>query len=168
MTGGSRGIGKAVAAALLAEGAEVAIAARDVGRLSEAGADLGAAAGRAVPALHVDTGDDASVRRLAEAAQDRLGGVNILVNCAARPAGQAPPLSLPEITGDALWSDVNVKVMGYLRCVQAVAPGMVAAGWGRIISVSGLAALSTGSVIGSIRNVAVSAMTKNLADELGP
>ena len=51
VTGGSRGIGKAVAAALLAEGAEVAIAARDVGRLSEAGADLGAAAGRAVPAM---------------------------------------------------------------------------------------------------------------------
>lgn len=44
----------------------------------------------------------------------------------------------------------------------------LAAGWGRIVSVSGLAALSTGSVIGSIRNVAVSAMTKNLADELGP
>src|SRR6202030_1141563 len=53
-------------------------------------------------------------------------------------------------------------------CAQAVAPGMVAPGWGRIISVSGLAALSTGSVIGSIRNVAVSAMTKNLADKLGP
>jgi NAD(P)-dependent dehydrogenase (short-subunit alcohol dehydrogenase family) len=45
---------------------------------------------------------------------------------------------------------------------------MIAAGWGRIISVSGLAALGTGSTIGSIRNVAVSAMTKNLADELGP
>lgn len=58
--------------------------------------------------------------------------------------------------------------MGYLRCAQAVAPGMVASGWGRIISVSGLAALSTGSIIGSIRNVAVAAMTKNLADELGP
>ena len=113
-------------------------------------------------------GDDASVRQLTAAAQDRLGGVDILVNCAARPAGQAPPLSLPEITGDAFWSDVNVKVLGYLRCAQAVAPGMIAAGWGRIISVSGLAALSTGSVIGSIRNVAVSAMTKNLADELGP
>jgi len=51
---------------------------------------------------------------------------------------------------------------------RAVVPHMIAAGWGRIISVSGLAALSTGSVIGSIRNVAVSAMTKNLADELGP
>jgi NAD(P)-dependent dehydrogenase (short-subunit alcohol dehydrogenase family) len=168
VTGGSRGIGKAVAAALLAEGAEVAIAARDPSRLNEAAVDLGAAAGWAVPAFRVDTGDDASVRQLAEAALDRLGGVDILVNCAARPGGQAPPPSLPEITGDALWSDVNVKVMGYLRCVQALAPGMVAAGWGRIISVSGLAALSTGSVIGSIRNVAVSALTKNLADELGP
>ncbi len=168
VTGGSRGIGKATAAALLAEGAEVAIAARDQARLERAAAGLGAAAGRPVAAFSADTGDDASVRRLAAAAQDRLGGVDILVNCAARPAGQAPPLSLPEITGDAFWSDVNVKVLGYLRCVQALAPSMVAAGWGRIISVSGLAALSTGSIVGSIRNVAVSAMTKNLADELGP
>ena len=168
VTGGSRGIGKAAAAALLAEGAEVAIAARDPARLDQAAASLEQAAGRAVPAFAVDTGDDASVRQLAVAAQERLGGVDILVNCAARPAGQAPPLSLPEITGEAFWSDVNVKVMGYLRCAQALAPGMIAAGWGRIISVSGLAARSTGSVIGSIRNVAVSAMTKNLADELGP
>jgi NAD(P)-dependent dehydrogenase (short-subunit alcohol dehydrogenase family) len=75
---------------------------------------------------------------------------------------------LAEITSEAFWSDVNVKVLGYLRCAQAVAPGMVEAGWGRIISVSGLAARSTGSVIGSIRNVSVAAMTKNLADELGP
>jgi NAD(P)-dependent dehydrogenase (short-subunit alcohol dehydrogenase family) len=168
VTGGSRGIGKATAAALLAEGAEVAIAARDPIRLDQAAAGLGAAAGRAVTALQVDTGDDASVRHLVATAQDRLGGVDILVNCAARPAGQAPPLSLAEITGDAFWSDVNVKVLGYLRCAQAVAPAMIAAGWGRIISVGGLAALGTGSTIGSIRNVAVSAMTKNLADELGP
>jgi NAD(P)-dependent dehydrogenase (short-subunit alcohol dehydrogenase family) len=114
------------------------------------------------------TGGSRGIGKAVAAAQEKLGGVDILVNCAARPAGQAPPLSLPEITSDAFWSDVNVKVLGYLRCAQAVAPGMVAAGWGRIISVSGLAALSTGSVIGSIRNVAVSAMTKNLADELGP
>jgi NAD(P)-dependent dehydrogenase (short-subunit alcohol dehydrogenase family) len=44
---------------------------------------------------------------------------------------------------------------------------MKAAGWGRIINVSGLAARSTGSLVGSIRNVSVAAMTKNLADELG-
>jgi NAD(P)-dependent dehydrogenase (short-subunit alcohol dehydrogenase family) len=168
VTGGSRGIGKAAAAALLAEGAEVAIAARDGARLSQAAGQLGTAAGRSVHAIEADTGDDASVRRMAARAQELLGGVDILVNCAAKPAGQAPPLSLSEITTDAFWSDVNVKVMGYLRCVQAVAPGMAAAGWGRIISVSGLAALRTGSIVGSIRNVAVSAMTKNLADELGP
>ena len=168
VTGGSRGIGKAAAAALLAEGAEVLIAARDPGRLSHAAAELGRNAGRTVAAAEVDTGDDDSVRQLVATAGELLGGVDILVNCAARPAGQAPPLALPDITTDAFWSDVNVKVMGYLRCAQAVAPGMVAVGWGRIISVSGLAALSTGSIIGSIRNVAVSAMTKNLADELGP
>jgi NAD(P)-dependent dehydrogenase (short-subunit alcohol dehydrogenase family) len=169
VTGGSRGIGKAVSAALLAEGAEVAVAARDLDRLTEAAVSLGTAAGgRTVHPVQVDTGDDESVRRMAATVERVLGRVDILVNCAARPAGQAPPLAFGEITGEALWSDVNVKVMGYLRCAQAVAPGMAAAGWGRIISVSGLAALSTGSVIGSVRNVAVSAMTKNLADELGP
>src|ERR1700722_12165521 len=103
VTGGSRGIGKAVAAALLAEGAEVAIAARNPDRLAEAAADLGAAAGRTVPALQADTGEDASVRQLAAAAQDRLGGVDILVNCAARPAGQAPPPPGPGVTGGAFW-----------------------------------------------------------------
>jgi NAD(P)-dependent dehydrogenase (short-subunit alcohol dehydrogenase family) len=45
---------------------------------------------------------------------------------------------------------------------------MIAAGWGRIINISGLAARQTGSIIGSVRNVAVAALTKNLADELGP
>jgi NAD(P)-dependent dehydrogenase (short-subunit alcohol dehydrogenase family) len=57
--------------------------------------------------------------------------------------------------------------MGYLRCAREVAPFMIRRGWGRIISVSGLAARQTGSTIGSIRNVAVVALTKNLADELG-
>jgi NAD(P)-dependent dehydrogenase (short-subunit alcohol dehydrogenase family) len=60
-----------------------------------------------------------------------------------------------------------VKVLGYLRCARAFAPRMRAAGWGRIINVSGLAARSTGAITGTVRNVAVSAMTKNLADELG-
>jgi NAD(P)-dependent dehydrogenase (short-subunit alcohol dehydrogenase family) len=62
---------------------------------------------------------------------------------------------------------MNVKVLGYLRCAQAVAPGMIAQGWGRIINISGLGARSTGAIIGSMRNVAVAALTKNLADELG-
>jgi NAD(P)-dependent dehydrogenase (short-subunit alcohol dehydrogenase family) len=60
-----------------------------------------------------------------------------------------------------------VKVLGYLRCARAVAPSMKANGWGRIINISGLAARSSGAITGTVRNVAVSAMTKNLADELG-
>jgi NAD(P)-dependent dehydrogenase (short-subunit alcohol dehydrogenase family) len=59
-------------------------------------------------------------------------------------------------------------VRGYLRCARAVAPLMVESGWGRIVNIAGLAARNTGNVVGTIRNVAVVAMTKNLADELGP
>lgn len=168
VTGGSRGIGKAAATALFAEGADVAIVARSAERLAQAATDIAAGSSRRVHPIEADTGDDESVRRMAGMARELMGGVDILVNCAAMPGGQSRPPSLGEITTQAFWSDVNVKVMGYLRCAQALAPGMVAAGWGRIISISGLAARSTGSTIGSIRNVAVAAMTKNLADELGP
>ena len=52
--------------------------------------------------------------------------------------------------------------------LRAVAPIMKERGWGRIINISGLASRSSGSAVGSIRNVSVSALTKNLADELGP
>jgi len=63
-----------------------------------------------------------------------LGGVDVLVNNAAKPGGQQPPPRLAEITDDAFWSDVNVKVMGYLRCAREVAPLMATAGWGRIVT----------------------------------
>ena len=115
----------------------------------------------------VDTGDDASVRALVAGAVTALGGVDILVNAAAKPLGQSAPPKLDEVTAELFWDDMNVKVLGYLRCAQAVAPHLVEQGWGRIINISGLGARSTGAVIGSMRNVAVAAMTKNLADELG-
>ena len=60
-----------------------------------------------------------------------------------------------------------MKVLRYLRCIKAVVPLMRENGWGRIINVSGLAARSTGAITGTVRNVAVAALTKNLADELG-
>src|SRR5438094_7905481 len=105
---------------------------------------------------------------MVEQAANAFGHLDILVNCAAQPGGQTPPPKLAEISDDAFYSDVNVKVMGYLRCAREAAPHMIQGGWGRIINISGLAARSTGSTIGSIRNVSVVAMTKNLADELGP
>jgi NAD(P)-dependent dehydrogenase (short-subunit alcohol dehydrogenase family) len=61
-----------------------------------------------------------------------------------------------------------VKVAGYLRTAQAIAPFFVRAGWGRIINIGGLSARSTGHYVASVRNGAISALTKNLADELGP
>lgn len=168
VTGGSRGIGKAVAGALAAEGVAVAIAARSGEALQRSAAEISARHDRPVYAITADTGDDESVPAMVAQAVALLGGVDILVNCAATPGGQARPPTLAEITSEAFWADLNVKVLGYLRCAQAVAPGMIAAGWGRIVNVSGLAARSTGSTIGSIRNVSVAALTKNLADELGP
>ena len=168
VTGGSRGIGRAVARALAAEGVDVAVAARGRADLEASAAELVRETGRRVVAIPCDTGSDDSVRAMVAGAVAELGGVDILVNCAAQPGGQAPPPRLADVNDDVFWPDVNVKVMGYLRCIREVVPGMAARGGGRIVNVSGLAARSTGSTVGSIRNVAVAAMTKNLADELAP
>jgi NAD(P)-dependent dehydrogenase (short-subunit alcohol dehydrogenase family) len=168
VTGGSRGIGLAIARQLALEGAKVAIAARDPDALATAARSLAEETGQAIPTCQVDTGEDASVAAMVDGAVQALGGLDILVNAAAKPGGQAPPPKLAEITDEVFFSDINVKVMGYLRCARQAAPHMIAGGWGRIINISGLAARQTGSTVGSIRNVAVAALTKALADELGP
>jgi NAD(P)-dependent dehydrogenase (short-subunit alcohol dehydrogenase family) len=168
VTGGSRGIGRAVARQLAIEGADVAIVARGREALEAAADELAAETGRRIVPLVADTGDDASVRAMVAQAAEALGRIDILVNCAAKAGGQGPVPRLPEITDAAFHEDMNVKVMGYLRCAREVAPHMQRQGWGRIVNVSGLAARQAGSTIGSMRNVAVAAMTKNLADELGP
>ncbi|MDP6666448.1 MAG: SDR family NAD(P)-dependent oxidoreductase [Dehalococcoidia bacterium] len=168
VTGGSRGIGKAIARTLADEGVSVVIAARGKEQLDATAAELSAETGSTVTGVMVDTGSDDSVRNLVAEAKNLLGGVDILVNCAARPGGQGAVPSLAEITEDEFNDHMNIKVMGYLRCAREVAPLMTAQGWGRIINISGMASRNSGTVIGSMRNVAVSAMTKNLADELGP
>lgn len=168
VTGGSKGIGRAIARQLALEGVDLVIAARSAGELDVAARELAQETGRKIVGLTVDTSDDASVKTLIAGTVAALGGLDILVNAAAKPGGQARPPKLAEITDALFFDDVNVKVMGYLRMAREAAPHMEAAGWGRIINVSGLAARQTGSTIGSIRNVAVAALTKNLADELGP
>ena len=168
VTGGSRGIGKAIARELAMEGVDVAIAARNQERLESAARELAAESGRRIVPLQVDTGDDDSVRKMVGAAVEALGRLDILVNCAAQPGGAAPPASLSDIASDDFWPDMNVKVLGYLRCAREAAPHMAQHGWGRIINISGMAARNAGNTIGSMRNVAVVAMTKNLAEELGP
>ena len=162
VTGGSRGIGLAIGRALAAEGADVALVARTEDVLRRAADDVARASGRTVIAAPADTGDDASVAAMVGLVVAELGGVDILVNAAATAATGAP------FTDADLEAEINVKVRGYLRCARPVAPLMVESGWGRIVNIAGLAARQTGNIVGTVRNVAVSAMTKNLADELGP
>ena len=168
VTGGSRGIGKAIARALALEGADVALLARSADALAAAAGALTQETGRRVVGISADTTRDESVRDAVAQAVARLGGpIEILVNAAAEPAGFAAPPRLAQIGSAFFHAELDTKVMGYLRCAREVAPGMQAAGWGRIVNVSGLAARQTGNAVGSIRNVAVAALTKNLADELG-
>ncbi len=140
VTGGSVGIGKAIARQLALEGCDVAIVARNRERLADAAKELGEETGRRIEPISADTGADASVRSMVEQAADAFGHLDILVNCAAKPGGQAAPPKLAEITDELFWDDMNVKVLGYLRCAREVAPHMIRRGWGRIISISGLAA----------------------------
>ncbi|MAG33607.1 MAG: short-chain dehydrogenase [Deltaproteobacteria bacterium] len=167
VTGGSRGIGKAIARALALEGVDVAIVARGSDALAAAASELVEETGRRIVPIPADTGNDEPVRAMVDRAHEELGRVDILVNNAAAPGGGPVP-TLSELGAEHFFSEMNVKVMGYLRCAQAVAPIMQARGWGRIINISGLAARMSGSIVGSMRNVAVAAMTKNLADLLGP
>jgi NAD(P)-dependent dehydrogenase (short-subunit alcohol dehydrogenase family) len=169
VTGGSRGIGLAIAKALSAEGAHVALVARDDAALQTARAAVeeagGLAAGRVIT-VSCDTGDDHAVGHMAADVAAAFGGVDILVNAAARPNTGAVT-GIEQFDEADFTEQLNVKVLGYLRVARAVVPSMKANGWGRIINVSGLAARSTGAITGSVRNVAVAAATKNLADELG-
>ena len=167
VTGAGQGIGRATARALAAEGVRVALVARTLGPLEETAAEIRAAGGTAL-VRPADTRDDDAVRSMVAEVVAAWGGVDVLVNAAARPASSAPVPALADLTDDALRVELETKVLGYLRCARAVAPHMAASGWGRIVNVSGLNARISGSLVGSVRNVAVAALTKNLADELGP
>jgi NAD(P)-dependent dehydrogenase (short-subunit alcohol dehydrogenase family) len=168
VTGGSRGIGMAIARQLAEEGVDVVIAARGRDRLEAAAAELAKETGRRIVPIVADMGDDSSVEALIASAARALGGIDILVNNAAAPGGTVPSARIEQVTGENLLFDVNVKVAGYLRSARAVAPHLVKNGWGRIINIGGGAARRTGNYIASVRNAAVSSLTKNLADELGP
>ena len=128
VTGGSKGIGKAVARALLLEGADVALLARHEQTLLDAVSELAMQTGGDVIAVVADTTDDDQVRHAVATAAKQLGGaIDILVNAAAEPAGYAAPPKLEEIAGDAFHREMDTKVMGYVHCAREVVPGMRAA-----------------------------------------
>jgi len=140
--------------------------ARGTEALDAAAAEIGKETGELVIAEPADTANNENVRQMVANVAERLGRIDILVNSGSA-VGTSVAFKLPDVTQEAFWGEMNVKVMGYLRCMQHVAPYMIDAGWGRIINISGMAARTPISIIGSARNVAVVALTKNAADELG-
>lgn len=149
ITGGSRGIGKATGREFGLEGMKVALVARGVEALEECARELKEETGGDFVTIIADTGDPESVKSMVKEAAEKLGRIDILVNSAARVGGAYTP-KLAEITEDDFWGDMNTKVMGYLRCAQAVAPYMIEQGWGRIINLSGMAARQAGYAVGSM------------------
>jgi NAD(P)-dependent dehydrogenase (short-subunit alcohol dehydrogenase family) len=130
VTGASRGIGLAIARALLALGARVTLMARDAAALEAAAAGL---AGEAAWQT-LDVTDAAGVAH----AFARADAVDILVN----NAGQAASAPFGR-TDDALWQRMlDVNLTGAYHCIQAALPGMVDAGWGRIVNVASTAGLT--------------------------
>jgi NAD(P)-dependent dehydrogenase (short-subunit alcohol dehydrogenase family) len=168
ITGGSRGIGKAIGRVLAQEGAGVALVARNKAALEASAAEIAKQGRGPARGFACDTTDDAAVKKMVADVVSAFGRVDILVNCAAKPSGQSRPPTLGEITTEEVWDHINTKVVGYLRTIREVAPHMIKQKSGRIINVSGLGARHTGTTVGSIRNVGVSALTKNMADELAP
>ncbi|MET0385521.1 MAG: SDR family NAD(P)-dependent oxidoreductase [Polyangiales bacterium] len=168
VTGGSRGIGRAIALQLANEGADVVIAARNAGPLRAAAQEIATATGRRIIPIVADTSDAKSVDALIATAVSELGGIDILVNNAALPGGISTATKLAEIVDEQVLQDIDIKVVGYLRTARAAAPHLLKQGWGRIINIGGLAIRKTGRPVATLRNVGVAAITKNLADELGP
>jgi NAD(P)-dependent dehydrogenase (short-subunit alcohol dehydrogenase family) len=158
VTGGSKGIGKATARALLAEGARVAILARDPDTLRATADEIGA------HPVSADTRDDDAVRRAVDEVAAHFGRLDAVVNAAAQPASGVPR-GAEDPAG--ILEQVDTKALGYLRVARAAVPHLRAAGGGRIVNIAGMNARSTGTVMGSVRNIAVVAVAKNLADELG-
>ena len=166
VTGGSLGIGKAIALELAREGVDVAICARRRDILEAAAREIADETGRRIVPVPADTTSRESVEQMVDQVATAFGRIDILVNNAAVPGGlvQGP---LAEASDEALLLDINTKVVGYLRCARAVAPLMQGRGWGRIINIGGLSGRSSGNISG-LRNVAIVHLTKTLSDQLGP
>ncbi len=163
VTGGSRGIGRAVAEIFLEEGAAVVIAARTAAEVRSATAELGPA-GR----VHGITGDvsrEADVRKIVREAEKTRGGLDVLVNA----AGVQPPLG-PFAQADLRsWKkNIEINLVGTALCCRAALPGMIARGRGKIINFSGGGANSSRPNFSAYAaaKAAVVRFTEVLADEV--
>lgn len=166
ITGGSRGLGREIARQLAAEGADIAILARDEASAIAEASEIQQTFKVRAAAFAADVGKDEDVSAVVEKAAQLLGGLDILINNAATPGG-GKAAAIADVSIEGLLRDINIKTGGFLRMARAVVPHMKAGGWGRIINIGGIAARVSGNYNAGIRCASVSALTKNLADELG-
>jgi 3-hydroxybutyrate dehydrogenase len=134
VTGGGRGIGAAVARALVAEGAAVVLSARRGAEIEAAAAELRQAGGRAV-AVPCDVTQPEAVENLRQRATAELGQVDILIN----NAGVASSATIQELRLEEWERLFAVNARGPFLCTQAFLPGMRERGWGRIVNVASVA-----------------------------
>jgi NAD(P)-dependent dehydrogenase (short-subunit alcohol dehydrogenase family) len=168
VTGGSRGIGKAIARELAREGVEVAIVSRSKEQLEESARELAAETGQRVIPLPADVTSKEQVDRMVAEAARQLGGLHILVNSGSPPGGSATATGpIETVVDEDLLHDFNVKYVGALRCARAAIPHLKEQGWGRIINISGTNARNAGNLSGGARNGALVHFTKTLAVQLG-
>jgi 3-oxoacyl-[acyl-carrier protein] reductase len=159
VTGGSKGLGFAIAAELIREGARVAICARNEEEVVAAGRELGAAHAQAA-----DVTEPNQVQAFVDDSAQALGGIDALVN----NAGRAHPGGF-ETLSDADWgADLDVKLFALIRCSRAVLPHLRSAGGGRIVNIGAVYGRYPDPVFfgTSVNRAAGNSFTKTLALEL--
>jgi 3-oxoacyl-[acyl-carrier protein] reductase len=166
VTGAGRGIGRAVATSLAAAGADVVLVARSPGELEETSRQV-SALGRQAYAIPADVAQRQEVGRAVAGALERLGKINVLVNC----AGRQPPIGpLWENDPDDWVRTIEVNLLGTFHCIQALVPGMIARRQGKIINFSGGGATGPRPNFSAYAasKAAIVRLTETLAEELRP
>jgi len=167
ITGGSKGLGLAIAKAFAGAGGHVALVARGADALAKAEAEVKQAApGAKVAAIAADIATAEGCERAFGEASRALGRIDILVNNAGT-SQRGPFLEI----SDALWqADLDLKLFAAIRLTRLVFPGMQSRKWGRVINVLNIGAKAPlgGSAPTSVSRAAGMALTKVLANEGAP
>jgi len=166
VTGGSKGLGKAMASIFAAAGADVLISSRHADELQATREALAAESGRRVEFLVADMTDRADVNRLADEALARFGHVDILVN----NAGGNRPQPIDAIDDDVWDGLVELNLNSCMALTRRLTPAMKERGWGRIIHISSIMGLAStpGRNAYSATKSALIGLAKASALDLGP
>lgn len=167
VTGASGGIGRAVAAALAREGVHLALFGRDEQRGQQLAGELRAHQPELrVVVVKLDLGQPHAIKPAVEAAVRRLGGVDILVNC----AGGSHRGRLNDVPDDAWERHLRVKPLGLIRMTRETLPYLRQSDQARVINISGDRGRepTAQSLMGGLINLGTLSVTKALANEVGP